>query len=573
MASGATRSTRSTRSTLRTTASVLDEIVARRARDIEVELAGRDLRSLRGEAAAGPARRDVVGRLARPGLHLIAEIKRRSPSAGELTGARLDVAAQARAYQGGGAAMISVLVEPRWFGGSLDDLRTARAATSLPVLAKEFVVDARQLPLLRAAGADAVLLLAALHAPRQLARLVDLALDVGLEPLVEAHDARELRAALGTSARLVGINNRDLRTLRVDTGLAERLRPLVPDDRLVVAESGLREPSLARRWRAAGFDAALVGEDLMRSGADPAAVEARVAAYVSAGAVAAPGVDPAADGRAPFVKICGITEVAGLAAAMNAGADAIGLNFVPGTPRALTEDEAAGLVATARAAEAAGNGPLLVGVVADRPAREVAALAARLGLDAVQLHGHEKPADLDRIPLPVLKVLHLPAAVAETDAAGDVAGGAAGVAAGDAASAAAPAAAARCRRRGCRPRRGRGGHRRRGRALHGQGQPPGHHPRRQRARRPRRHRPTRGHRRSPAPWLRASRSSWPAAWTPRTWPRRCATSRPSGSMSPAAWSHGASPATPPPRRLWSRRQGRREEWVGRPRTPWPWPSS
>ncbi len=569
MASGATRSTRST---LRTTASVLDEIVARRARDIEVELAGRDLRSLRGEAAAGPARRDVVGRLARPGLHLIAEIKRRSPSAGELTGARLDVAAQARAYQGGGAAMISVLVEPRWFGGSLDDLRTARAATSLPVLAKEFVVDARQLPLLRAAGADAVLLLAALHAPRQLARLVDLALDVGLEPLVEAHDARELRAALGTSARLVGINNRDLRTLRVDTGLAERLRPLVPDDRLVVAESGLREPSLARRWRAAGFDAALVGEDLMRSGADPAAVEARVAAYVSAGAVAAPGVDPAADGRAPFVKICGITEVAGLAAAMNAGADAIGLNFVPGTPRALTEDEAAGLVATARAAEAAGNGPLLVGVVADRPAREVAALAARLGLDAVQLHGHEKPADLDRIPLPVLKVLHLPAAVAETDAAGDVAGGAAGVAAGDAASAAAPAAAvaaaaaaavlaeaveavvAEAERFMARDNLqaiildasvpG---------ALGGTGR--------------------RVATRSPAPWLRASRSSWPAAWTPRTWPRRCATSRPSGSMSPAAWSHGASPATPPPPRLWSRRQGRREEWVGRPRTPWPWPSS
>ena len=246
---------------------VLDEIAARRAADLVVELGDRDLRSIRRDTPPGPPRRDVVGRLARPGLHLIAEIKRRSPSAGPLAGAKLDVAAQARAYQAGGASMISVLVEPHWFGGSVADLQAARAATSLPVLAKEFVVDARQLPLLRAAGADAVLLLAALHRPRELARLVALALELGLEPLVEAHDERELRSAIGTGARLIGINNRDLRTLRVDVELAMRLRHLVPDDRIVVAESGLRDAATARRWRAAGFDAALVGEDLMRTGA------------------------------------------------------------------------------------------------------------------------------------------------------------------------------------------------------------------------------------------------------------------------------------------------------------------
>ena len=407
-------------SAARATGSVLHEIAARRAADVAAELGDRDLRSIRRDTPPGPARRDVAGRLARPGLHLIAEIKRRSPSAGPLAGADLDVAAQARAYQAGGASMISVLVEPHWFGGSLEDLQTARAATSLPVLAKEFVVDARQLPLLRAAGADAVLLLAALHRPRQLARLAALALDLGLEPLVEAHDERELRAAIGTDARLIGINNRDLRTLRVDVELATRLRPLVPDDRLVVAESGLRDAATVRRWRAVGFDAALVGEDLMRTGGDPGAVEARVATYVAAGAVPAPGVDPAADGRAPFVKICGITEPAGLAAALAAGADAIGLNFVPGTPRALAEAEAAALIAAARSGAAPGDGPLLVGVFADRPAREVAALAARLGLDAVQLHGHEKPADLDRIPLPVIKALHVPADLgADGTGAGD----------------------------------------------------------------------------------------------------------------------------------------------------------
>ena len=389
--------------------SVLHEIADRRTADIAVELGDRDLATLVRESADGPARREVAARLARPGLHLIAEIKRSSPSAGSMVDGQLDVAERARAYQAGGASMISVLVEPHWFGGSIEDLQRARAATTLPVLAKEFVVDPRQLPLLRTAGADAVLLLAALHSPEALASLVRTALDVGLEPLVEAHDAEELKAALATDARLIGINNRNLRTLEVDPGLADRLRAAIPDDRIAVAESGVRDAAVIRRWRARGFDAALVGEDLMRSGDDPAAVEARVATLVGAGAVPGPGVDPAVDGRAPFVKICGITEPLGLAAAVAAGADAVGLNFVPGTPRALEEAEAAELVAVARRMDAPGNGPLLVGVFADRDPGEVAALAARLDLDAVQLHGHEPATDLGAIPLPVLKVLHVPA--------------------------------------------------------------------------------------------------------------------------------------------------------------------
>jgi tryptophan synthase beta subunit len=389
--------------------SVLHEIAARRATDIAAELGPRTLDELTMEAGQGPRRRDVAGRFARPGLHLIAEIKRSSPSAGKLAPKRLDVAERARAYQAGGAAMISVLVEPHWFGGSLKDLARVRAATSVPVLAKEFVVDERQLPVLRAAGADAVLLLAALHPPKRLASLVRSALEVGLEPLVEAHSAKELAAALTTDARLIGINNRDLRTLAVDTSLCEGLRGQVPGDRIVIAESGVRDAATVRRWRALGFDGVLVGEDLMRSGTAPLEVEARVAVLVGAGSVPAPGVDPALDGRAPFVKICGITEPSGLDAAMAAGADAIGLNFVPGTPRALEEAEAAALVASARAADAPGSGPLLVGIFADRDPREVAAIAALHDLDAVQLSGHEPPSDLDRIPLPVLKALHIPA--------------------------------------------------------------------------------------------------------------------------------------------------------------------
>ena len=206
--------------------SVLHQIAERRASDLATELGDRTLRDLVARAGEGPRRREVAGRFARAGLHLIAEIKRSSPSAGSMVDGDLDVAERARAYQAGGASMISVLVEPHWFGGSIEDLQVARAATTLPVLAKEFVVDPRQLPLLRAAGADAVLLLAALHPPKRLAALVRTALDVGLEPLVEAHTGKELVAALSTDARLVGINNRDLKTLEVDTKRCEDLRSL-----------------------------------------------------------------------------------------------------------------------------------------------------------------------------------------------------------------------------------------------------------------------------------------------------------------------------------------------------------
>ena len=160
------------------------------------------------------------------------------------------------------------------------------------MLAKEFVVDRRQLPLLRAAGADAVLLLVALHEPAVLDMLVEAAVEVGLEPLVEAHSGAELEVAVASGARLIGVNNRDLRTLDVDPRTADRLRAQIPDDRITIAESGVRDAATVRRWRARGFDAALVGEDLMRLGHDPAAVSARVAALVHAGSVPGPGVDP-----------------------------------------------------------------------------------------------------------------------------------------------------------------------------------------------------------------------------------------------------------------------------------------
>ena len=338
-------------------------------------------REIDARAEAAPAPRPIAERLAAPGLHLIAEIKRASPSAGRIAADDEDIVARARAYEAGGAAAISVLCEPHWFGGSIDDLRAVRAAVAVPVLAKDFVVDEVQLPLLRAAGADLVLLLAVLHPARRLARLVERALALGLEPLVEVHDARELDRALASGARLIGLNNRDLRTLEVDVERAGRLRDLVPDDRLVIAESGVREPRTVARWRALGFDGALVGEALVRAG-DPTAA---ARAFVAAGA--APD-DPANVARRPFVKICGVTDEAGVLAAVAAGADAIGLNVVAGTPRALELAEAAVLARLARTA-GGGHPPLVVAITADAGPDLLAAMLAAFDPDVVQLSGNE----------------------------------------------------------------------------------------------------------------------------------------------------------------------------------------
>jgi tryptophan synthase beta chain len=387
---------------------VLQQIADRRRADIASELGGEARTRLRraAEAAEIPAPRDPLAPLLRPGLHLIAEVKRRSPSAGPLTESDADPVARARAYQAGGASLISVLCEPHWFGGSLDDLRAVRRAVTIPVLAKEFVVDPRQLPMLRAAGADAVLLLAALHPARRLRSLVGQARDLGLEPLVEAHDQRELDRALETGARLVGLNNRDLRTLATDPERAVRLRAGVPADRLSVVESGISQPAQLRAWRALGFDAALVGEALMRAGTTDAVIRASVEAFVAAGRPPTPDEDPAAADRAPFVKICGVTDVPGALAAVRAGADALGLNFAPGTPRALDLDQASTIVRAVRAAAPAG-GPQLVGIFVDRPPDEARRIAERLDLDALQLNGDEPPEDLPALQRPCFKVLHV----------------------------------------------------------------------------------------------------------------------------------------------------------------------
>jgi tryptophan synthase beta chain len=384
---------------------VVAEIAERRRIDICDEMARLSLDDHLEIAAATRPPRPILDRLAAPGLHIIAEIKRSSPSAGAIAAGDEDIVARARAYEAGGAAAISVLCEPHWFGGSVDDLRAVRAAVGIPVLAKEFVVEPIQLPHLRAAGADLVLLLAVLHPAKRLADLVARALEIGLEPLVEAHDERELQRALASDARLIGLNNRDLRTLDVDTERAIRLLELVPDDRLVVAESGARDAATVAGWRAVGFDAALVGEALVRA-TDPAA---EVRTFVAAGR---PPSDPANLAASPVVKICGVTDAEGVLAAIRAGADAIGLNLVPGTPRALGLAEAVELRRVARAlAPVHGTGPRIVAITADAGTELIAEIVAALDPDAVQLSGSESPVDTAATAArrETWKVLHLPA--------------------------------------------------------------------------------------------------------------------------------------------------------------------
>jgi indole-3-glycerol phosphate synthase len=198
------------------------------------------------------------------GLSVIAEIKRRSPSKGDLS-PDLDPTAVAAEYEAGGASAISVLTDHEHFGGSEGDLQAARLGTSLPVLRKDFTVDLRDVADARLMGADAVLLIAAVLDTEELGRFHDLATDLGLDALVEVHDEAELESALEVGATLIGVNQRDLVTFEVDTGRALRMAAGIPSGITAVAESGVRDSADAALLASAGYDAVLVGESTVTS--------------------------------------------------------------------------------------------------------------------------------------------------------------------------------------------------------------------------------------------------------------------------------------------------------------------
>ena len=259
--------------------SVLDDILEGVRTDLAERQKETPLDRLKEAATRAPSPRDVRGALGGDEVSVIAEVKRASPSKGALA-AIADPAALAGDYEAGGARVISVLTEPRRFGGSLEDLAAVRATVQCPVLRKDFVVSSYQLWEARAYGADLVLLIVAALSQNALVSLVERAESIGLVPLVEVHSDEELDRALEAGVTLLGVNARNLATLEVDRTVFARLAPRIPDGIIKIAESGVRGPHDLLAYAAAGADAVLVGESLV-TGRDP---RSAVADLVTAGA-------------------------------------------------------------------------------------------------------------------------------------------------------------------------------------------------------------------------------------------------------------------------------------------------
>lgn len=243
-------------------ASVLDEILAGVREDVARRQAEVPLEQIRQMAAEAPPPLDAYAALRRPGVGVIAEVKRASPSKGQLADIA-DPADLARQYAAGGARVVSVLTEGRWFGGSLEDLAAVRAAVNIPILRKDFIISSYQVHEARAYGADLVLLIVAALEQNALVGLLERVESLGMTALVEVHDEEEADRALEAGARVIGVNARNLRTLEVDRSVFERIAPGLPNRVVKVAESGVRGPHDLIRYASAGADAVLVGEGLV----------------------------------------------------------------------------------------------------------------------------------------------------------------------------------------------------------------------------------------------------------------------------------------------------------------------
>jgi indole-3-glycerol phosphate synthase len=259
--------------------SVLDDIIDGVRQDLAEREAAAPLDVVKERAARALPALDVLARLKQAGVSVIAEVKRSSPSAGDL--ATIDDPAQlARDYEAGGAAVVSVLTERRRFNGSLEDLRIVRASLDVPVLRKDFIVSPYQIWEARAAGADMVLLIVAALEQNVLIALLERTESLGMTALVEVHDASEAARAADAGARVIGVNARNLKTLEVDRDTFARVAPSLPEHSVKVAESGVRGPHDLLAVAAAGADAVLVGEGLVKQH-DP---RQAVADLVAAGA-------------------------------------------------------------------------------------------------------------------------------------------------------------------------------------------------------------------------------------------------------------------------------------------------
>ncbi|KAJ9503994.1 anthranilate synthase / indole-3-glycerol phosphate synthase [Exophiala xenobiotica] len=357
-------------------------------------------------------------------LALLAEIKRASPSKGIISLGTC-APAQARKYAKAGASVISVLTEPEWFKGSLEDMRAVRQSLdSMPnrpaVLRKEFIFEEYQILEARLAGADTVLLIVKMLDVETLTRLYKYSRSLGMEPLVEVNTADEMKIAVDLGSEVIGVNNRDLTNFEVDLGTTSRLMDIVPETTIVCALSGISGPQDVQAYRKDGVKGVLVGEALMRA--------SNTVEFI-AKLVGDPNVEPRKNAQSPLsVKICGTRTPEGAKAAIEAGADSIGIILVPGRTRYVSDEVALQIAkvvkstpkTTTRPVESSEVGATeffdhaskmlvrpdraqLVGVFLNSPLEHVIEQVYKLGLDVVQLHGSEPIEYARNIPVPVVR--------------------------------------------------------------------------------------------------------------------------------------------------------------------------
>ena len=444
--------------------SVLDKIADQRRLDVTASQALVTADELRAQIAAQPPAGDFVAALRAAPMAVLAEMKRASPSKGDIA-MHVDAAQQGLTYALAGACTISVLTEPTWFKGSLDDLRRVKTALEenklspgTCVLRKDFIIDEYQLLEARAHGADTALLIVAILSPARLSELMAASRGLGMEPLVEVATEAEMTVALEAKARVIGVNNRNLHTMEVDMGRTRRLSAMIPRGGgeappLLLALSGVSNRADVEGFAADDAVGVLVGESLMRA-ASPAALIRQLL-----------GQPPA---RA-LCKICGLRTPEAALAATEAGADLLGMIFVPGTKRHVSEEEAAHMVREVRrlrprAAEwrpprfeaqpqpggeahaedgseegaarwlqlwrglltrgAQAGGPFTVGVFVDATAEEINGVVERVGLDLVQLHGKSEGWEIARqLRVPAVRVVHMAEDVSAAQVLGQLRGG------------------------------------------------------------------------------------------------------------------------------------------------------
>ena len=379
-------------------ANILSEIVDRKREGVarlRADPASQDFRdralAMRANATPHSLLRALIGTRSDPALKIIAEFKRRSPSAGTIRG-DLSATDVAKRYERGGACAISVLTDEQYFGGSIADLGAIRARTDLPLLRKDFIIDKIQIYEAAAAGADAVLLIAGALDDVALAKLRATAEDeLGLDALVEVHTSEELRRAVRAGARIIGVNNRDLRTFRTSLETSERLIAEAPPDRIMISESGLKGASDLRRLQTLGFRGFLIGEALMRASDPEAALRDFIASAEFPTAHSAVATADASKGIQ--IKICGVTNSDDARACVELGADMIGFNFYPKSPRYIEP------MVVRRIVDALPARTCAIGIFVDQDPLEIRKVAKTAGIRCVQLHGHATPESCSELAL------------------------------------------------------------------------------------------------------------------------------------------------------------------------------